>query len=134
MVLSLVVVILATSGCGASNEPKTELLRSRSNPDFYIQLRGPAGAVNEITNTLQAAAFTNNTRAFTKARSGFFVPPALHHRLHEHRICLFVRTIQPWDSAELQTWAGKRITISVYGDESSLLFCRLFGRVVLGAH
>lgn len=137
LVLVLLAVMLTASGCGAGNEPtRTELLRS-ANPltsDVYIQIRGPAGAVNYLGNTLQGAAFTNQTGAFTEADSGFFVPPALHNRLHEHRICLFVETIQPWDRPEIQPWVGKKITVTVYGNKSSVLFCRLFGTVVLGAH
>jgi hypothetical protein len=137
LVLALVVVILAASGCGASNnEPAAELLRS-ANPltsDFYLQIKGPAGAVNEIANKIKAGAFTSKTGTLTKAGNGSFVPPRLHDRLQEHQICLFVRTIQPWDSPDLQAWVGKTITISAYGNKRFLLWCRLFPRVVLGAH
>lgn len=137
LVLALLAVTLTASGCGASNEPtKTELLRS-ANPltsDVYIQIRGPAGAVSYIGNTLQGAAFTPQTGAVTEADNGLFVPPALHDRLQEHRICLFVETIQPWDRPELRPWLGKKITVDVYGNKSSVLFCRLFGTAVLGAH
>jgi hypothetical protein len=138
LVLALVVVILAGSGCGASNnQPTAELLRS-ANPvtsDFYLQIKGPAGAVNEIANKIKGGAFTSKAGGpLTKAGNGSFVPPRLHNRLQEHQICLFVRTIRPWDSPELQAWVGKTITISAYGNKRYLLWCRLFPRVVLGAH
>lgn len=136
--LALVGVILAASGCGASsNKPAAELLRS-ANPltsDFYLQIKGPAGAVDEIANKIEAGAFTRKAgAALSKAGDGSFVPRRLHDRLQGHQICLFVRTIQPWDSPALQEWVGKTITISAYGNKRFLLWCRLFPRVVLGAH
>jgi hypothetical protein len=140
LAIALAAVMLTASGCGAGagNEPTTELLRS-ANPltaDIYVQIRGPSGAVHEIADAFETGAFAHETKAFTKAGVGFFVPPRLHHRLHQQRICLFTQTIRPWHSPTLQPWVGKKVTIWVYGNKSSarLFYCRLFSTVFLGAH
>jgi hypothetical protein len=135
--LVLGVVTVTASGCGASQKPTKELLRS-ANPltaDIYVQIRGPAGAVSYIANAIETGAFTSiRTGGFTEYSSGgSFIPPRLHHRLHQQRICLFAHTVQSVDSPKLQPWLGKKITISVYGNKSSVLYCRLLGGVFLVA-
>lgn len=122
--------LLTVAGCGgADNKPTNELLRS-ANPltsDIYVQVRGPTGAVRHVANAMM-------TGAFTKYGGGFFVPPHLHHRLHEQRACLFVHTIEPVDSPGLQAWRGQKITISVSGNRSSAEFyCGAIRDVFLGA-
>jgi hypothetical protein len=135
-VLALAAIVLTASGCGASDKPTKELLRS-ANPltsDIYVQIRGPAGAVSYVAKAIETGAFTSlKTSAFTKYDNGSFVPPRLHHQLHQHRICLFAHTIQSVDSPKLQAWQGKKITMSVYGKKSSVLYCRLIGGVFLAA-
>ena len=139
LALVLAAVVLIGSSCGgASSKPTKELLRS-ANPltsDIYVQVRGPAGAVTPIANTIKTGAFSEiKTGPITKYGDGAaFLPPPLYHHLHENRICLFAHTIRAWESPTLQPWVGKKITISVYGKKSSLLFCRLIGGVFLGAH
>jgi hypothetical protein len=131
----LAALALTASGCGASEKPTKQLLRS-SNPltsDLYVQIKGPAGAVSKIANAIETGAFTNIKLGPVPpyGHSGSFVPPLLQR----HRICLFAQTIQPADSAQLQPWRGKKITFTVYGTKksSSALYCRLFGGVGLGA-
>ena len=129
LVLVLAAVLLASSGCGAGSKPKKEILRS-VNPltsDLYVQVRGPAGAVNYIADAIA-------TGAFTHAGSGSFVPPRLHRRLHEQRACLFAHTIGSADSPKLQPWLGRKLTISVSGNKSNAaLYCRAIAVVFLGA-
>jgi hypothetical protein len=104
--------------------------------DIYVQIRGPAGAVSPIANAIETGAFTKiKTGPITAYGEGSsFLPPRLYHHLHEHRICLFAHTIQAGESPTLQPWVGKKITISVYGHKSSLLYCRLIAGVFLVAH
>ena len=132
----LAAVTLAASGCGSSDKPTKQLLRS-NNPltsDLYVQIKGPAGAVSKIARAIETGAFTNIKLGPVPpyGKSGSFVPPLLQR----HRICLFAQTIQPADSTQLQPWQGKKITFTVYGSKtsSSALYCRLFGGVGLAAH
>lgn len=136
--LPLAVVLLTGAGCGASSRPTKSLLRS-ANPltsDIYVQIRGPAGAVRPIASAIETGAFTKIKTGpiTTYGDGGSFVPPRLYHHLHQHRICLFAHTIQAGESPTLQPWVGKKITISVYGRKSSVLYCRLFAGVFLVAH
>jgi hypothetical protein len=132
----LAAVTLTASSCGAGEKPTKQLLRS-NNPltsDLYVQIKGPAGAVSKIANAIETGAFTNIKLGPVPpyGQSGSFVPPLLQR----HRICLFAQTIQPADSPQLQAWRGKKITFTVYGSrqDSSALYCRLFGGVGLAAH
>jgi hypothetical protein len=136
LAIILAIVTLTTSGCGASNKPTKQLLRS-NNPltsDLYVQIKGPAGAVSKIARAIETGAFTNIKLGPVPpyGKSGSFVPPLLQR----HQICLFVQTIQPADSPQLQPWLGKKVTFTVYGNKksSSALYCRLFGGVGLAAH
>lgn len=134
LVLVVAVVILAAAGCGASNKPNKQLLRSTVPlaSDLYIQIKGPAGAVGKIVNAMKAGAFTKIKSGPVPAygNGGSFVPP----RIERHRVCLFAHTIQPVDSAQLQPWLGKKITVTVFGNGSSELFCGLIGGVFQAAH
>ena len=136
--LALAAVLLPASGCGANGKPTKELLRS-ANPltsDIYVQVRGPAGAVSPITHAIETGAFTKIKRGpiTTYGDGASFLPPRLYHHLHQHRICLFAHTIQAGESPTLKPWVGKKITISVYGHKSSMLYCRLITGVFLVAH
>jgi hypothetical protein len=135
LIIVLVAVMLTASSCGASDKPTKQLLRS-NNPltaDLYVQIKGPAGAVSKIAHAIETGAFTTIKMGAVPpyGKGGSFVPPPVQ----SHRICLFAQTIQPVDSPQLQQWWGKKITFTVYGDKgSSMLYCRLFGGVGLGAH
>jgi hypothetical protein len=135
LAVTLAALLLTASGCGASDKPTKQLLRS-NNPltsDIYVQIKGPAGAVSKIASAIETGAFTNIKLGPVPpyGKSGSFVPPALQ----QHRICLFAQTIQPSDSPQLQPWRGKKVTFTVFGKtSSSTLYCRLFGGVGLAAH
>jgi hypothetical protein len=136
LVQVLAAVMLTTSGCGNSNEPTKQLLRSNIplTSDLYVQIKGPEGAVSKIANAIETGAFTKiKTGAVPPyGEGGSFVPP----RLRQHRVCLFAQTIQPVDSPQLQAWRGKKITFTVYGakSSSSVIYCRLIGGVIRTAH
>jgi hypothetical protein len=131
-VIVLAALTLAGSGCGASEKPTKQLLRS-VNPltsDLYVQVKGPDGAVTKIANAIQTGAFRKIKTGAVPAygKGGSFVPP----HLQQHRVCLFAKTIQPLDSPQLQPWLGKEITITVYGNKRSAgFYCRLIARMTL---
>ena len=132
LALALAAVTLAASGCGGhnnadSNATRREILRSPNGtadaPSFlYFQVKGPAGAVRYIADHVAAGGFS-------KFKEGFFLPPRLHHRLDQDRVCDYARTIGPADSPKLQAWRGRKVTIVVYGKYDALLYCRLIGGV-----
>jgi hypothetical protein len=134
LVIIVAAGVLAAPGCGASNKPNKQLLRSTVPlaSDLYVQIKGPAGAVSKIVNAMKAGAFTKikSGRVPAYGAGGSFVPP----RVERHRVCLFAHTIQPVDSAQLQPWLGKKITFTVYGNSSSEFFCGLIGGVFQAAH
>jgi hypothetical protein len=133
LVVVLAAVLLIASGCGAGDKPTKQLLRSNVplTSGLYVQIKGPAGAVNKIANAIETGAFRKiKTGAVPPyGEGGSFVPP----RPQQHRICISARTIQPVDSPQLQPWLGQKITISVYGNHASLLFCDLIRKMVLAA-
>jgi hypothetical protein len=136
LVVVLAAITLIGSGCGSSSKPTKQLLRSEVplTSGLYVQLKGPAGAVNRVANAIESGAFTKvKTGAVPPyGDGGSFVPP----RVQQRRVCLFARTIQPTDSPQLQPWRGKKITFTIYGERSSssILFCRLIAIGVLPAH
>jgi hypothetical protein len=131
LVVVLAAVMLAASGCGAGDKPTKQLLRSNVplTSGLYVQLKGPAGAVNKIANAIETGAFRRVKAGAVPpyGQGGSFVPP----HTQQHRVCLSARTIQPVDSPELQPWLGQKITITVYGNSGSLLFCDLIRKMVL---
>ena len=113
----LMALMLTASGCGGSND-KTEVLRLRSaNPltsDLYVRIRGPAGAVSLIAQGLTTGGFSSNGE-------GSFVPPDLH----QQTACSFSHTIRPADAPNLQAWRGRKMTITVYGNNSyAAIYCQ----------
>jgi hypothetical protein len=106
----LIALLLTASGCGGVDS-RTEVLRLRSaNPltsDLYVQMRGPAGAVQQIAQGLVRGAFSSEAE-------GSFVPPGAR----THRACSFSHTIGSFDSPHLQAWRGKQMKITVYGNSS----------------
>jgi hypothetical protein len=132
-VVVLAAVLLTASSCGASDKPTEQLLRSNF-PLLYVQIKGPAGAVNKIANSIETGAFTKiRTRPVPPYRKdGSFVPP----QIRRHRVCLRAETIQTVDSPQLQPWLGKKITFIVYGNKSraSAIYCGLLGGVMFAAH
>ena len=132
LALALAAVTLGASACGDSNATrgdsnvtKREILRASNGPPsaptfLYFQVKGPAGAVSYIAERAAAGGFT-------KFREGFFLPPRLHHRLDQERVCDYAHTIGPADTPKLQPWRGRKVTIVVYGQDGALLYCRLIG-------
>ena len=75
--------------------------------DLYVQMRGPAGAVDYIAQGLSRGAFSSQAE-------GFFVPPDVRRR----DACSLSHTIGYLDAPKLQPWRGKKIRITVYGRSS----------------
>jgi hypothetical protein len=106
----LAALLITASACG-SVDSRTEVLRLRSaNPltaDLYVQMKGPAGAVDQIAQGLSRGAFSSQAE-------GSFVPPGARSQ----KACSFSHTIGSFDSPHLQAWRGKQMKITVYGNSS----------------
>ena len=119
-------VMCVASGCGASDKPTKELLRTDiRGANLYVQIKGPAGAVSKVAKAIEEGAFTKiKTGPVPRyGEGGSFLPPLVRSR----PVCLFARTIQSFDDQSLQPWLGKKITFTMYGKKTSAsaLYCRL---------
>lgn len=114
---------LAICGCGSSH-PRTQVLQS-ANPltsDIYLRITGPGEAVSYVAQRLMTGGFSKFS--FTKGTGqGLFLPP----RVRDEKLCASTHTIRWWDASELQKWRGRKLAISVYGKESSAIYCAAFG-------
>jgi hypothetical protein len=103
-------LVLTAAACGSGGS-RTEVVRLRSanalTSDLYVQMRGPAGAVNYIAQGLSRGAFSSQAE-------GFFVPPDVRRQ----KACSLSHTIGYLDAPKLQAWRGKKIKITVYGKSS----------------
>jgi hypothetical protein len=113
----LTALLLTVSACGGVDS-KTEVLRLRSaNPvtsDLYVRVKGPTGAVKYIAQGLIRGAFSRRAE-------GLFVPPDVRRQ----EACSFSHTISVFDSRRLQAWRGKKLKITVYGNNSyAATYCR----------
>jgi hypothetical protein len=119
----LVSLTLALAACG-SGHPRTEVLRSASplTSDIYLRITGPGGAVSYMAQELSGGAFTRY-RFNEPPGSGLFVPPDARDR----KLCASTHTIRSEDAPELQKWQGRTLAITVYGKETSSLFCAALG-------
>jgi hypothetical protein len=48
-----------------------------------------------------------------------FLPP----RVKERKLCASTHVIQTYDAPQLQRWLGKTLEITVYGTETSQIYC-----------
>ena len=113
----LTAILFATSACGGVDS-RTEVLHLRSaNPltsDLYVRVRGPAGAVKYIAEGLTRGAFASQAE-------GFFVPPGVRRQ----KACSFSHTISSLDARQLQSWRGKKLKVTVYGNRSyAATYCK----------
>ena len=111
----LIALLLTASACGTNG--RTEVVRLRSanalTSDLYVQMRGPAGAVNYIAQGLSRGAFSSQDE-------GFFVPPDVRRQ----KACSLSHTIGYLDAPSLQPWRDKKIRITVYGRSSyAVTYC-----------
>lgn len=121
VLLVVVAVALAMSGCGGGNEPKREVLRS-ANPlsaDVYVLISGPAGVVDYIAGHLGAGNFA-------KYGHGVFLPPRVR-RHRRQKVCSIAQTISKADSLSLRAWRGRTARVEVFGDSKSseAIFCKI---------
>jgi hypothetical protein len=118
-----VTVILTVSACGgsASNASMTKVVRLKSpTPISFVEIRGPAGAVDYLARRLE-------TGAFREDQVGVFVPPPRHPRPR----CSFTHTIGPRDTPDLQPWRGRKVLIAVY--DSAWPLCQTLQLAFYGA-
>jgi hypothetical protein len=52
-----------------------------------------------------------------------FVPP----RVRERKLCASTHVIRADDAPQLQKWRGRTLAITIYGQQSSRIFCAVLG-------
>jgi hypothetical protein len=114
-------LVFAICGCGASNKPKREVLRSVNllSTHLYVRVSGPAGVVDYIAGRLRTGAFATFGR-------GVFLPPSVRHHRRQ-KVCSITHTINNADGPSVRAWRGKKARVDVYGDNKSseAIFCQI---------
>jgi hypothetical protein len=117
----LITVALAMAGCGSSH-PRTEVLRG-TNPvvsDIHLRITGPGGAVYYIAQRFRGSGpFNGFSFHKTAGSEGAFLPP----RIRERKLCASTHVIRADDAPQLQKWRGSTLEITIYGEETSRIFC-----------
>ena len=123
----LTTVTLAMVGCG-SGHPRTEVLRA-TNPltsDIYLRITGPGGAVYYIAQRFRGSAEFKRLRIHKTAggSDGPFAPPGVRER----KLCASTHVIRADDAPQLQKWRGRTLEITIYGEETSRIYCAVLTR------